>query len=198
MDSWFTSHGLEFNPQHCVSAPSLIMPFVRQGMGIGFLPEFFAEDDIGLGKIVPVRLCTPLPPRNLYLVINNGIPMSSLCKQFVELVMNQIYTSSQKAFSTKTITIKATFPNNDKRTYRLTTYDRYLLGALESARLISGYNSPWGFVFTFFDGVPANYEDNGAWWKISTGGSVCQLPVSAIPIKDSDVYYIDYTIGKEK
>ena len=56
---WFMQHGVTFAPEIEVSAANQILPMVRHGLGIGFVPEKFLHDtDSGIHSLT---LTEPLP-----------------------------------------------------------------------------------------------------------------------------------------
>ena len=57
---WFMQHGAAFHPEIEVSAANQILPMVRHGLGIGFVPENFLQDADSTG-ITRLRLTEPLP-----------------------------------------------------------------------------------------------------------------------------------------
>ena len=57
---WFMQHGAAFHPEIEVSAANQILPMVRHGLGIGFVPEHFLHGADSAG-ITRLQLTEPLP-----------------------------------------------------------------------------------------------------------------------------------------
>ena len=57
---WFMQHGASFAPEIEVSAATQILPMVRHGLGIGFVPERFLQEHEADG-IRRVTVTEPLP-----------------------------------------------------------------------------------------------------------------------------------------
>ena len=51
MNEYFSKNGLQFSPDVELATTDMILPAVRYNMGIGFLPEEFAGDDLESGKV---------------------------------------------------------------------------------------------------------------------------------------------------
>ena len=76
-DRLFARHGLALRPDIEVATTDQILPMVKHDLGLGFLPEFFAQDAIDRGEVVRLRLQTPIPPRSICLVRDGDRPLSA-------------------------------------------------------------------------------------------------------------------------
>lgn len=83
-ESWFKSQGLEFVPDYIVSTTDLIIPFVMNGLGIGIIPEEFAEEGIANGEIFKLNVKKMPPKRHLYIATDKRAPLSALSQKFIQ------------------------------------------------------------------------------------------------------------------
>lgn len=192
-----------------------LMQMSSFGSGICILPRpygaLFMKDNM---KMIPIEgypyRCALIYPKNAYCSGSVAVIRDYFLNYFhviaediakypdyspLELpaLKNWLSDHSQQDSTEKTIFIQAVFSNGTSRQYQIQTKEKFLLGALNQENLISGYDSPWGFIFTAFDGNSTNYEEEGSWWKISKRGVTSPLPVSAQPIYDRDVFEIQYS-----
>lgn len=72
--NWFADHGLPFNPMVEATAANQILPFVKNNLGIGIVPEEFLTKNPPTG-IYRVRLTDSTPERGVALLTRaNGVP----------------------------------------------------------------------------------------------------------------------------
>ena len=64
----YMSHDLELDPDIEVATTDLILPMVKNGLGLGFLPQAFAEEALESGSVVQLRLLDPIPGRHICMV----------------------------------------------------------------------------------------------------------------------------------
>ena len=65
---FFAEHGLDWNPGIGVSNYMQILPLVRTGAGIAFIPEFMARPFIENGSIIEIDVDGPKPRRDIVLL----------------------------------------------------------------------------------------------------------------------------------
>ncbi len=84
----FWNRGFLLEPDVEVETSDLVLPMIKNNLGLGFLPEFFAKEALEAGKIVEIPLEEPLPERQICLVTDTRHPLSvaakSLCKMLTE------------------------------------------------------------------------------------------------------------------
>lgn len=83
----FAAHGLEFLPMIEAATADQILPMVKSGLGIGFVPEAFAQDDVLSGSVFPVRLETPVPKRTICLLKQENQVLSLAAKELERMVL---------------------------------------------------------------------------------------------------------------
>jgi len=84
IDRWFKEHGGIFGPEYSVRTTSAIIPFVERGLAVGIIPSMFAEELIQQGKIFQVKVEPRISPRQIVLMYQDDIQMSSLGRAFIK------------------------------------------------------------------------------------------------------------------
>lgn len=83
----FSEHGLKFLPDIEAATADQILPMVKSGLGIGFVPESFAQDDILSGNIFPVRLEPLVPKRAICLLKQEHQVLSIAAKELERMIL---------------------------------------------------------------------------------------------------------------
>lgn len=68
------SHRLEWRPDIDAATVDQILPLVKAGLGMGFLPEFLAREPLSQGTLHQVSLTTPIPTRRIVLLESPAQP----------------------------------------------------------------------------------------------------------------------------
>ena len=84
IDNYFKKNNIEINPEIELATSDLVVEFVRRGMGIGFVLEDFASEDLRNGTLRQVKLKPDLQPREFYIVTHAHIPLTSAAKKLLE------------------------------------------------------------------------------------------------------------------
>ena len=79
----FQQHQLDLVPEIELSSNDLLMDLAGIGLGIAFVPDYCLSSGSG-GDLFRLELKTELPPRQLALVYNEHMPISSAVRQFIQ------------------------------------------------------------------------------------------------------------------
>ena len=79
----FSKRGCSFSPDTTAATADQIMPLVKYGLGIGFVPEQFLEDEDGVRALT---LKEPLPKREIILVKKKAHSLPTPARKLVELI----------------------------------------------------------------------------------------------------------------
>lgn len=79
----FLQHGLPFQPDMEAATADQILPLVKSGLGIGFLPEAFAVDAIKAGEIFTLQLEEEIPARHVCLLRRSDRPLSFAARELI-------------------------------------------------------------------------------------------------------------------
>ena len=82
----FLKHGCEFSPDIEAATADQIIPLVKYGLGIGFVPEQFLE---GEEDVREIPLSEDLPARDIILVRKKGHSLSLPAKVLVDMIKDE-------------------------------------------------------------------------------------------------------------
>ena len=80
-DNWFSQFGLPFHPDIEAATADQVLPMVKSGLGIGFVPEEFLLEEPG-DQLTVIPLTVPLPQREICLVRYADRPLRFAARQF--------------------------------------------------------------------------------------------------------------------
>lgn len=84
---WFQSHGLSFTPDIEAATADQLLPLIRAGLGIGFLPEETARDAAACGTIQILSLTEQPPERIISLVKRKDAPLSIAAERLAGMLL---------------------------------------------------------------------------------------------------------------
>ncbi len=79
----FLKHNCHFSPDIEAATADQILPLVKYGLGIGFVPEQFLDSDDTIHRI---NLSKPLPPREIILAKKKGHSLPLPAKELVDMI----------------------------------------------------------------------------------------------------------------
>ena len=83
----FLNHNCHFSPDIEAATADQILPLVKYGLGVGFVPQQFLKNEDGVREI---KLTKPLPTREIILVRKKGHALPLPSKELVDMI-NQKY-----------------------------------------------------------------------------------------------------------
>lgn len=83
-----------FRPDVELATTDMILPAVRYNMGIGFLPEEFAKDDLASGKVFAIDVNETFPERSIILIHDTEYPQSIASKAFQKFLTERECTEA--------------------------------------------------------------------------------------------------------
>ena len=92
-----------------------------------------------------------------------------------------------------TITITVVNDKGDSDSFKITTKSDNLGDALLESGRVKGDMDTFGLYIKEVDGVLADFEQNGAYWSLSKGGTMLMTGASETPISDGDKFELTYT-----
>ena len=78
----FLDHGLILKAAAEVATTDQILPLIQYNLGLGFLPETFAETSIKKGNVYPISIHETIPPRNIVMIQDSRRPLSIAARAF--------------------------------------------------------------------------------------------------------------------
>ena len=82
----FSQRGITFQPDIEAATTDQILPMVKGDLGVGFVPEAFAQDEILQGTVFALSLDVPIPKRPVCLMKQEGRPLSIAAKEFERMI----------------------------------------------------------------------------------------------------------------
>lgn len=83
----FASHGALYHPDTEVATADQILPMVKHELGIAFLPEIMARENLANGSIVQLHLQEEIPRRQIALVYDRHRPISPAARRLMDRLM---------------------------------------------------------------------------------------------------------------
>ena len=85
-DGLFRRRGLNFSPDIEVSTSNQILPIVKSNLGIGMMPESFAEKEIRDGTVYKLETEEEIPQREICLIKRTDFSLSVAAKEFEKIL----------------------------------------------------------------------------------------------------------------
>lgn len=93
---WFQAHGLSFSPDIEAATSDQILPLIRAGLGIGFLPEETALEAAKNGSVQILKLTEQTPERIICLVKRKDTPLSIAAEMLEQMLSASFKTNNRK------------------------------------------------------------------------------------------------------
>lgn len=85
----FRKYGLDFAPDIEVSTSNQILPIVQNNLGIGFIPESFAEKELRNGEVYRLYTEQDLPPREVCIIKRTDVSLPVAARE-LEKVLKEL------------------------------------------------------------------------------------------------------------
>lgn len=89
----YLEHGLILQPDTETTTADQILPLIKAGLGIGFIPQIFAQDAIESGDIFKIELSDEIPLRAICLVEDTSRHLSIAADAFKQVLLNSLYSA---------------------------------------------------------------------------------------------------------
>lgn len=93
----FQKQGLSMKAETSAVNIDQILPFVKNDLGLGFLPEPFAREALARGEVVQLTLSEEFPPRRVCLVKDPFRPLSTAARALEKLLVDALPQKSDEA-----------------------------------------------------------------------------------------------------
>lgn len=87
---WFQTQGLSFSPDIEAATADQILPLIRAGLGIGFLPEEIAQEAVSSGSVRILNLAEQAPERIICLVKRRDAPLSIAAQKLEQMLLRHV------------------------------------------------------------------------------------------------------------
>lgn len=85
--SFFLKNGLSLKFDLEAATTDLLLPMIKNDLGIGFIPEVFAKDALKKGEIFQIPLAAKIPSRHICFIENENHPLSVASRELKKLLM---------------------------------------------------------------------------------------------------------------
>ena len=89
LEQLYRRHGLTVSADMEVTSADLVLPLVREGLGVGFLPQLLAREAVEAGEVFPLTIREPVPRRQVCLVTDPARPCSRAAEGLVEFLRRE-------------------------------------------------------------------------------------------------------------
>ncbi|NME82522.1 LysR family transcriptional regulator [Clostridium sp. SM-530-WT-3G] len=86
----FKQYNLDLNPDIELATTDLIVPTVSNDLGIGFVPEYFADEALKRKEVFKLNLIEKIPRRKICLVYKLNKPQSKAVEAFIEGIKESV------------------------------------------------------------------------------------------------------------
>lgn len=86
---WFAQQKMTFQPQFTVRTSTLVLPLVESGLAIGIVPRSILSRSHPDQGIFELKLEQQIPAREILLAVNETLPMSAVCREFVASILSE-------------------------------------------------------------------------------------------------------------
>lgn len=83
---FYASHGLILKPDIELATADLMVPVIKQGLGIGFVPRALVEEDLKAETIVEIQIEEKISGRYICMVENSQKPLSIAARQLIRIL----------------------------------------------------------------------------------------------------------------
>lgn len=85
----FLSYGVEWQPDIDVATADQILPMIKAGLGIGFIPEFMARQDLLQGNLCELKIAEISPVRDIILLEEKSMIPNNAVKKFKQMLLDR-------------------------------------------------------------------------------------------------------------
>ncbi len=83
---WFMRHGLQFSPEIEAYTSDQVLPFIRNNLGIGFVPKEFLEEE-NSEAVIPLKLKETIPSRSVCFLKRADQTLSIAAKELERMII---------------------------------------------------------------------------------------------------------------
>lgn len=94
IEELYRRHNLPLSPDMESATSDLMVPLVRENLGLGFVPEILAAEAIEKGEVFPLSLAEKVEKRQICLVSNDTHPLSLAAKAFCDFLLEGVPSST--------------------------------------------------------------------------------------------------------
>ena len=89
-NKFYLDHGLAWEPDIEVATSDLILPMVKNSLGLGFIPAEFAQEALSKGEIIEIQLVEKTLDRTICLIQDTHHGLSIAARAMRDLLVEQV------------------------------------------------------------------------------------------------------------
>lgn len=89
-NKFYLDHGLEWEPDIEVATSDLILPMVKNSLGLGFIPAEFAQEALSKGEIIEIQLVEKTLDRTICLIQDTHHGLSIAARAMRDLLVEKV------------------------------------------------------------------------------------------------------------
>lgn len=93
LDDIFAENGLALSPDIEADSADLLVPMISHNFGLGFVPQYMAENAIKRGEVFQVDLDLTMPKRSVCMITDPRHPQTNASRQFVKMITKTVKKS---------------------------------------------------------------------------------------------------------
>lgn len=88
-EEFYHRYGMLFKPELQAATTDQILPMIKNDLGIGYVPQIFAEDALKQGEVCHISLTEEIPPRQICFVEHQRHPLNVAARELKALLMSK-------------------------------------------------------------------------------------------------------------
>lgn len=89
-NQFYMMNNLILQPDTEAATTDQVVPLVKSGLGLGYVPQNFARDALAAGDVFAIQLKEEIPARNIVLVEDAGRVPNAAAREFVRMLNNSV------------------------------------------------------------------------------------------------------------
>ncbi len=129
--------------------------------------------------------------KNRKLIVGLSILLAVVIAAFVLLM---IFNRPETNDNLKDIKVTVVYDDKEEKVFEISTEAEFLADAMYENKLVEKNEYEAAF-YTVIDGVKADFDKDGAWWKLNKDGEMLNVGMNEAVLADGDEFEIVYTVG---
>ena len=89
-NQFYLSNNLVLQPDTEAATTDQVVPLVKSGLGLGYVPQNFAKDALAAGDVFTIQLKEEIPTRHVVLVQDGGRVPNAAAREFARMLNSSV------------------------------------------------------------------------------------------------------------
>lgn len=89
-NQFYLSNNLVLQPDTEAATTDQVVPLVKSGLGLGYVPQNFAKDALAAGDVFTIQLKEEIPARHVVLVQDGGRVPNAAAREFARMLNSSV------------------------------------------------------------------------------------------------------------